>query len=113
MNADRVSTAETLIAELNPKINSPLAAIRSALYWAACCTADPELHRYLQLANSEITSIAETLRAARQSSARRSPVVIASDAAGRCLKQGAGCSGQAKTGLPPASRLLDLQVLSS
>lgn len=75
MNWDSVSAAETLIAELNHKINSPLAAIRNALYLAACCSADPELHRYLQLANSEITSIAETLRAARQASAQRSSIV--------------------------------------
>lgn len=82
MNVDRVSTAETLIAELNHKINSPLAAIRNALYLAACCTADPQLHRYLQLANSEITSIAETLRAARQSSAKR-PLAVRLPAARR------------------------------
>lgn len=71
MDEQRVSAAENLLAELNHKINSPLAAIRNALYLAASRTGDCEIHRYLQLANSEITSIADTLRVARQSDFRR------------------------------------------
>jgi two-component sensor histidine kinase len=75
MDGESLSAAEYLLAELNHKINSPLAAIRNALYLAACRTSDPELHRYLQLANSEITSIADTLRAARQSRSRKTPAL--------------------------------------
>jgi two-component sensor histidine kinase len=75
MNEDSLSAAGILIAELNHKINSPLAAIRNALYLAGCCTGDPELHRYLRLANAEITSIAGTLRAARQSCATKRPTL--------------------------------------
>lgn len=54
-----------LVAELNHEINSPLAAIRNALYLAACRSSDPELHRYLELANQEISVIAGTLHKAR------------------------------------------------
>jgi hypothetical protein len=67
--------AEGLIAELNHQINSPLAAIRYALYLAACRTTDAELLRYLELADGEVTSIAQTLGAARQCAARESPAV--------------------------------------
>jgi hypothetical protein len=59
------------LAELNHKINSPLAAIRDALYLAACRTGDSENQRYLQLANSEISSITNTLRLARKSEFRK------------------------------------------
>jgi two-component sensor histidine kinase len=71
MIGNSLSAAESLAAELNHRINSPLAAIRNALYLAACCTADPELHRYLQLANAEVTSIADILRGARQANTAR------------------------------------------
>jgi hypothetical protein len=37
-----------LIAELNHQINSPLTAIRNALYLIACRTDDPEILRYLR-----------------------------------------------------------------
>lgn len=52
------------IAELNHLINSPLAAIRNALYLAESRTDDPELVRYLEICNSEVTSIAAFLREA-------------------------------------------------
>jgi nitrogen-specific signal transduction histidine kinase len=54
------------VAELSHEINSPLAAIRNALYLAACHSPDPSVVFYLQLANEEIDSIAESLRQARQ-----------------------------------------------
>ncbi len=60
-----VSDKEYLIAELSHQINSPLAAIRNALYLAACQTADPCLLSYLSLADEEITAIASILRASR------------------------------------------------
>ena len=74
MYGERLSAAD-LLAELNHRINSPLAAIRNALYRASCRTADTEIHRYLELANSEITSIADTLRFSRQSGCKR-PVAV-------------------------------------
>ncbi len=52
------------IAELNHLINSPLAAIRNALYLASTRTDDPDLLRYLQICNDEVTSIADSLRSA-------------------------------------------------
>ncbi len=60
-----VSDKQYLIAELSHQINSPLAAIRNALYLAACKTGDPELLRYLTIADDEISAIAATLRATR------------------------------------------------
>ncbi len=60
-----VSEKQYLIAELSHQINSPLAAIRNALYLASCKTGDPELLRYLTLADDEITAIAAILRATR------------------------------------------------
>ncbi len=60
-----VSEKQYLIAELSHQINSPLAAIRNALYLASCKTGDPELLRYLDIADDEITSIAAILRATR------------------------------------------------
>ena len=87
MHRESVPVAESLVAELNHKINSPLAAIRNALYLAACRTADPELHRYLQLANEEITSIAEILRAALPSSCGKTPPRSMAAAAGCCLER--------------------------
>ncbi len=56
---------QLLIAELSHQINSPLAAIRNALYLAACRSQDPALLRYLELANYEISSIASILRETR------------------------------------------------
>jgi len=63
MNGDR--TEQRLIAELCHQINSPLAAIRNAMYLSACRSNDPEVLRYLQLANEEISAIARILREAR------------------------------------------------
>ncbi len=60
-----VSEKQFLIAELSHQINSPLAAIRNALYLASRKTTDPELLRYLDLADEEITTIAAILRATR------------------------------------------------
>ena len=57
--------SQELVAEMNHQINSPLAAIRNALYLASCRTGDPELLRYLALAEEEVASISATLRRAR------------------------------------------------
>ncbi len=54
-----------LIAELSHQINSPLAAIRNALYLASRRTEDAEVKRYLEIAESEVLSIAGSLRQAR------------------------------------------------
>ncbi len=43
-----------LIGELKHEINSPLAAIRNALYLAGTRSDDPELQRYLRLADDEV-----------------------------------------------------------
>ncbi|HWR36177.1 MAG TPA: histidine kinase dimerization/phospho-acceptor domain-containing protein [Clostridia bacterium] len=56
---------DDLIAELSHQINSPLAAIRNAIYLAASRTADLEVRRYLELADSEVVIIASALRNAR------------------------------------------------
>ncbi len=55
-----------LIAELNHQINSPLAAIRNALFLAANRTDDPALHRYLELATNELNAIGAILRETRK-----------------------------------------------
>jgi len=69
-------SSKDLVAELSHSINSPLAAIRNALYLAACRTEDPELLRYLELADEEVERISSTLRQARNeaSFARSEPV---------------------------------------
>jgi signal transduction histidine kinase len=59
------SDKQYLIAELSHQINSPLAAIRNALYLASRQTDDPALLRYFDIANEEITTIAAILRATR------------------------------------------------
>jgi signal transduction histidine kinase len=56
---------QLLIAELSHQINSPLAAIRNAIYLASCQTADPATQRYLDIANDEITTIAAILQTTR------------------------------------------------
>ena len=43
------------------KINSPLAAIRNALYLTAARVCDPEVKRYLKLADEEVSWIAMVL----------------------------------------------------
>jgi signal transduction histidine kinase len=60
-----VNDKQKLIAELSHQINSPLAAIRNALYLASCQTDDPQLLRYLNLADEEITAITTILHATR------------------------------------------------
>jgi nitrogen-specific signal transduction histidine kinase len=55
-----------LIAELKHEINSPLAAIRNALYLATLRVHDPEVERYLKLADEEASRIAKVLNRAHQ-----------------------------------------------
>src|SRR5262252_3453324 len=55
-------TKQQLIGELKHEINSPLAAIRNALYLAAARTGDPEIKRYLLLADAEAAHISAVLR---------------------------------------------------
>lgn len=59
-------TKQELIGELKHEINSPLAAIRNALYLAAVRSNDPELKRYLELADQEVSRIAAVLKNANQ-----------------------------------------------
>ncbi len=58
-------SSKDLVADLCHSINSPLAAIRNALYLASCRSNDPELLRYLELADEEVEQISRTLRQAR------------------------------------------------
>ena len=55
------------MVEVSHQVNSPLAAIRNALYLAAQRTADPELIRYLQIADDEVSSIVSRIRDLRAS----------------------------------------------
>lgn len=55
-----------LIRELKHEINSPLAAIRNALYLTALRVCDPEIKRYLSLADEEVSRIAMVLNTAHQ-----------------------------------------------
>jgi len=57
---------EGLIQELKHEIHSPLAAIRNALYLATVRTDDPDILRYLALAEAEISRIAAVLKNANQ-----------------------------------------------
>jgi signal transduction histidine kinase len=59
-------TREDWIGELKHEINSPLAAIRNALYLAAVRAGDPEVERYLKLADEEVSRIARVLNLAGQ-----------------------------------------------
>ncbi len=54
-----------LMIEVSHQVNSPLAAIRSALYLAALRTNDPEVLRYLQTADAEATSIVNAISSLR------------------------------------------------
>jgi signal transduction histidine kinase len=56
---------EELIAELCHQINSPLAAMRNAVYLAASRVHDPAVLHYLALADDEITAVAGILRETR------------------------------------------------
>lgn len=60
------SQKRELIRELKHQINSPLAAIRNALYLTAARVGDPEIERYLKLADEEATRIAAVLNQAEQ-----------------------------------------------
>jgi two-component sensor histidine kinase len=53
------------VAGLNHRINSPLRAIRNALCLAAKRTYDPELLKYLELADQKVSSISRALEEAR------------------------------------------------
>jgi signal transduction histidine kinase len=57
---------DELIGELKHEINSPLAAIRNALYLAAVRVRDPEVRRYLRLADEEVSRIVNVLNEAEQ-----------------------------------------------
>jgi signal transduction histidine kinase len=59
-------TKAELTGELKHAINNPLAAIRNALYLAAAQTTDPEIERYLRLADVEVSRIAAILKNANQ-----------------------------------------------
>jgi signal transduction histidine kinase len=48
--------------EVSHQVNSPLAAIRNAIYLAAKRTDDPEIIQYLAIADDEITSIVNRIR---------------------------------------------------
>lgn len=50
------------MVEVSHQVNSPLAAIRNALYLAARRTADPEVIQYLQIADDEVSSIVSRIR---------------------------------------------------
>jgi nitrogen-specific signal transduction histidine kinase len=60
------SGKKELIRELKHQINSPLAAIRNALYLTAARVDDPEVERYLKLADEEASRIAAVLNRAEQ-----------------------------------------------
>ena len=59
-------SAKEMIGELKHQINSPLAAIRNALYLTGVRVSDPEVERYLRLADEEISRIAMVLNKAEQ-----------------------------------------------
>jgi nitrogen-specific signal transduction histidine kinase len=61
------STKKELIRELKHQINSPLAAIRNALYLTAVRVSDQEVERYLKLADAEVSRIAAALNQIEQS----------------------------------------------
>ena len=65
-----------LVAELNHKINSPLAAIRYAMYLAGRRSTDPVLLRYLRVAEDEVQSIADILRQAKHLVEQMGPSAI-------------------------------------
>ena len=70
------SQPHRLMIEISHQVNSPLAAIRSALYLAAHRTDDPEILRYLQMADEEAATIINAisnLRAIAQENKLRLP----------------------------------------
>jgi signal transduction histidine kinase len=67
-----------LLVEVSHQVNSPLAAIRNALYLAAQRTSDPEIIQYLAIADDEITSIIcriKSLRAEFEAAANSPPTI--------------------------------------
>ncbi len=56
-----------LLAEVSHQINSPLAAIRNALYLAAQHCDDHHVLDYLAIANEEVSSIVNRIRDLRVS----------------------------------------------
>ena len=55
-----------LLAEVSHQINSPLAAIRNALYLAAQHSSDPEVVQYLEIADQEVANIVSRIRDLRE-----------------------------------------------
>ncbi len=51
-----------LLAEVSHQINSPLAAIRNAIYLAAQRSDDPQLLAYLAMADDEVASIVSRMK---------------------------------------------------
>jgi signal transduction histidine kinase len=54
-----------LLIEVSHQVNSPLAAIRNAIYLASKRTADPEIIEYLAIADGEISSIVNRIKSLR------------------------------------------------
>jgi hypothetical protein len=52
---------DELLLNLAHFVNNPLTAIRNSLYLAGRLTSDPELLGYLDLANAEVSRIADSL----------------------------------------------------
>jgi signal transduction histidine kinase len=50
------------LVEVSHQVNSPLAAIRNALYLAAQRTKDPQIIEYLQIADDEVSSIVRRIK---------------------------------------------------
>ena len=63
-----------LVASLQHQINSPLAAIRNALYLAAGHPVDAKVAHYLKLADLQVSRIAGILRSSAVDAASSSPV---------------------------------------
>jgi len=74
------SGKKELIRELKHQINSPLAAIRNALYLTAARVLDPEVVRYLKLADEEASRIAAVLNKAEQLNENKGVYVLFSRA---------------------------------
>jgi len=79
------------MVEVSHQVNSPLAAIRNALYLAAQRTADPEIIQYLQIADDEISSIVNRIRELRTEIEGWAGVEPGAGAppAVRCIRKGA------------------------
>ena len=69
-----LSTKE-LVRELKHQIHSPLAAIRNAIYLTSIRVSDPEIERYLQLADAEVSRIAQALALADQADENKGLIV--------------------------------------